>query len=223
MWYYQSNRLWEGYEMDDAIVTQEEKVSPEEKLKVKEVFRQLLPDITVDADLKPSEFIKKYWSNYQHSFTSNQNINGKVFEDLIAATLVREKIMPFYMQAKVAFISYVNYDFIIYTQNIGPIALSVKTSLRERWKQADLEAVALKYIHRKSDAFVITLDTDAVRRRRVDSSQSLGIDAFVLADTQEYDELLTSIKEHELGLSPTVEVVTSNTIITQENYIEFFG
>lgn len=209
--------------MDDKNIVTEENTSPEEKLKAKQVFKQVLPDITVDPDLKPSEFIQKYWKVYQEKFKSNQNINGKVFEDLIAATLVREKIMPFYMQAKVAFIPYVNYDFIIYTQDIGPISLSIKTSLRERWKQADLEAVALKYIHRKSDAFVITLDTDAVRRRRVDESQTLGIDKFVLADTDEYDEMIKLIRSHQLGLSPTVEVVTSTVVITSENYIEFFG
>lgn len=209
--------------MDNLTITQEEQVSPEEKLKAKQVFKQVVPDITVDAELKPSEFIKKYWEKYQQSFTSNQNINGKVFEELIAVTLVREKIMPFYMQAKVAFIPYVNYDFIIYSNDIGPISLSIKTSLRERWKQADLEAVALKYIHRKSKAYVVTLDTDAVRRRRIDSSQSLGIDEFILADTSEYDDMLKAIKDHQLDLSPTVEVVSSNIIITPSNYPEFFG
>lgn len=208
--------------MDDSLIPQDDNTSPEEKLKAKQVFKKILPDITTDSNLSQHEFIKKYWREYKDKFESNQNINGKVFEDLIAATLIRENIMPFYIQARVAFISYVNYDFIIYTKDIGPISLSIKTSLRERWKQADLEAVALKYIHRKSNAFVVTLDVDAVKRRRIDSSQSLGIDAFVLADSEEYDEMLKNIKSHELGLSPTVSVVTSNTIITKENYIEFF-
>src|SRR5579885_1816629 len=160
---------------DNNLIPEEKQVSTEEKLKAKQVVRQFLPDIHIDKDLKPSEFIKKYWDVYQKNYPSTQNIDGKVFEDLIAITLVREKIMPYYMQAKVAFIPYVNYDFIIYTLDIGPVSLSIKTSLRERWKQADLEAVALKYIHRKSKAYVITLDAEAVRRRRVDESQALGI------------------------------------------------
>ncbi|RJQ25456.1 hypothetical protein C4577_05540 [Candidatus Parcubacteria bacterium] len=208
--------------MED-VTNLKEQITPEEKLKAKHVFKQVLPDITKDRSLPSSKFIKKYWNQYQKKFTSNQNINGKVFENLIATTLIREKIMPFYMQAKVAFIPYVSYDFIIYTCDIGPISLSIKTSLRERWKQADLEAVALKYIHRKSKSFVVTLDTNAVRRRRVDPSQALGIDDYVLADMEEFDEMLKSIKSHQLGLSPKVEVVSSSIIITPKNYIEFFG
>lgn len=209
--------------MDNIINNSEGETTQEEKLKAKQVFKQLLPNIKADPNFKPHEFILKYWNEYGKKFKSNQNINGKIFENLIAATLVRSGVLPFYVQAKVAFVSYVNYDFIINTMDIGPIALSVKTSLRERWKQADLEAVALKYVHRKANAYVITLDADAVKTRRIDSSQMLGIDAFILADTQEYDQILESIKSHELGLSPTVKVVTSNTIITSENYIEFFG
>ncbi|MEK7571431.1 MAG: hypothetical protein AAB553_04085 [Patescibacteria group bacterium] len=203
--------------MTDIIVPTDE-LTPEEKQTAKQVIKKLLPDIRSDSKLKPHEFIKKYWKNYQSNFQSNQNINGKVLEELIAITLIRKNILPFYMQAQVAFISYINYDFIIYSNDIGPISISSKTSLRERWKQADLEAVALKYIHRKSKSFVVTLDTEAVRRRRIDPSASMGIDEFILADTEEYDKMLETIKQHDLSLSPTVEVVTSNFVITAENY-----
>jgi hypothetical protein len=204
--------------MDDTTLTTS--ISPEEKQTAKEIIRELIPDIKADSTLTASSFIKKYWHHYQTKHSSNQNINGKVFEELIAITLIRNNILPFYMQAQVAFISYVNYDIIIYADDIGPISLSAKTSLRERWKQADLEAVALKYIHRKSESYVITLDTEAVRRRRVDPSAAMGIDAFVLADTEEYDKLTASLKDHPLRLSPTVQVVSSSVIITSENCIQ---
>lgn len=183
----------------------------------KTIISRIIPNIYIDKELSPSNFLMKYWEVYKKLYNSNQNINGKVFEELIAICLIREKILPFYMQAKVAFIPYVNYDFIIYSDNIGPISLSAKTSLRERWKQADLEAVALKYIHRKSKTFVLTLDTDAVRRRRVDDSQILGIDKFVLCNTEEFNSTLADIKKNKICLSPKVEVVSSNTIITSEN------
>ncbi len=189
----------------------------------KEVVKELIPDIKIDPNFKPSEFIKKYWAKYQDNFPSNQNINGKVFEELIAITLIRAGIMPFYMQAKVAFIPYVNYDLIIYANDIGPISLSIKTSLRERWKQADLEAVALKYIHRKSKSFVITLDTDAVRRRRIDPSEAMGINGFILAGTDELDKMLDEIRGYQIELSPTVEVVSSSVVITSENYSQRYS
>jgi len=35
--------------------------------------------------------------------------------------------------------------------------LTIKTSLRERYKQADLEGLALKQVYRKSKTYLITL------------------------------------------------------------------
>lgn len=183
---------------------------------VRQVVKSLVGNIHQEPTLLASEYLNKYWDKYLNQFESNQNINGKVFEELIAICLIRADVMPFYMQAKVAFIPNVNYDFIIYTNDIGPISLSAKTSLRERWKQADLEAIALKYIHRKSESFVLTMEANEVRRRRVDTSQLMGIDSFVLANTSELDDLIANIKKHDIGLSPKVEVVSSNTVITSD-------
>jgi hypothetical protein len=197
-------------------------LTTDERLSCRQVVRELVPHFLADSGLVASKFIGKYWEIYCQNFKSNQSINGKVFEDLVAISLVRAEILPFYMQAKVAFIPYVNYDFIIYSADVGPLSLSVKTSLRERWKQADLEAVALKYIHRKSKSFVITMDTDAVRRRRIDPSQALGIDGFILANTPEYDLLIEELRTHQLGLSPTVEVVSSNFVVTPDNCADYF-
>lgn len=194
-----------------------------EQQKAKIVICEIMKDFDEDRSLKPSEFIHNYWNLYKEKFESNQSINGKVFEELIAICLIREGIIPFYMQAQVAFIPYVNYDFIIYTNEIGPISLSAKTSLRERWKQADLEAVAMKYIHRKSKSFVLTLDTDAVRRRRVDRSQLLGIDDFVLADSEEFDNLISQIRTYTHCLSPSVEVVSSKTVITSQDAFDRYS
>lgn len=201
----------------------DEEISPQEVQTAIQIAKELVVDIKANPSLKPHQFIKKYWDIYKSNYQSNQNLNGKVFEELIARALIREDILPFYIQAKVAFIAYINYDFIIYTNDLGPVSLSAKTSLRERWKQADLEAVALKYIHRKSRSFVVTLDTEAVRRRRVDESQAMGIDSFVLADTEEFDETLEEIKKLQLALSPQVEVVSSSIIITADNYKERFS
>jgi len=185
------------------------------------IVQKMISDLSSDITTKPSGFIKKYWQKYRTDYPSNQNINGKVFEELISIVLIKEQIYPFYMQAKVAFIPNINYDFIIYTKERGPIALSAKTSLRERWKQADLEALALKNIHRKSQTHVVTLDNQAVKSRRIDDDQTLGIDSFILANTTEIDDLIMQLRTHTIIKSPTVQVVTSNTVITEVNFEKY--
>ena len=54
----------------------------------------------------------------------------------------------------------INYDILLYSKVSGPICLSAKTSFRERYKQADLEAMALKNVHRISKSYLLTLSDE---------------------------------------------------------------
>lgn len=81
------------------------------------------------------------------------------------------------MNAKVAFVPNVIYDLMFYTSERGPICWSVKTSLRERYKQADLEAIALKYVHRKALSYLITLEENEAKsvKAKIKSGALLGL------------------------------------------------
>jgi|CXWL01.1.fsa_nt_gi hypothetical protein len=159
-----------------------------------------------------SEFVSEIWEMYSANHKSDNNINGKVFEEIVAMALVKSDLMPFYMQANVAFIPNVNYDFILY-DDTSLVSLSAKVSLRERWKQADLEAVALRYIHRKSKSFVITMNEREAAARNAKISECMGINSFVVATSKTFDKLIAELKLTKFKLSPTFEVVASKTII----------
>ncbi len=105
----------------------------------------------------PHEYVQKYWDAYQACSNKNASVNGKIFELIIETLLYREGILPYYIQAKAAFVPNVDFDVLLYAES-EPVCLSIKTSLRERYKQADLEAVALKYVHRKAQCFLLTLE-----------------------------------------------------------------
>ena len=123
-----------------------------------ELFENLFPDFMDIKYDKPSEYINKLWSKYESQPERNANLNGKMFEYILASLCIRESILPIYMSAKVAFVPNVIYDLMFYTAEKGPICWSVKTSLRERYKQADLESIALKYVHRKALSYLVTLN-----------------------------------------------------------------
>jgi len=197
-------------------------VNLEEVVNAKNIVKQIVPDIQADSGITPSAFVAKAWTIYKERFDSNSNLNGKVFEAIIAISLVRKNIFPIYLQAKVAFIPGVNYDCIVYTQEIGPVSISAKTSLRERWKQADLEAVALKNIHRKSESYLVTLEPDEVRRRKADPSSVMALDDFILANSEEYDKLVDRLSNFTVIEAPSELAVSSNFVITSENYIDHF-
>ena len=161
------------------------------------------------------DYIKKYWDKYQERGLSNNTLNGNIFEIIIYTLLYREGLIPFYTQAKVAFVPNVEFDTILYTPS-RPISLSLKTSLRERYKQADLEAIALVHVHRRAKSYLLTLDPTeaAICKSKVKSGEIIGLDGIVDCNTSDIDNLITELKsiKEELQVSPKVEVIKGNLI-----------
>ena len=186
--------------------------------KAEQVFDSLFPNFLKVDYKKPSEYVAKYWKEYSKHTDRNNNLNGKVFEYILATLCVRENILPIYMSAKVAFVPNVIYDLMFYTSERGPICWSVKTSLRERYKQADLEAIALKYVHRKALSYLITLEENEAKsvKAKIKSGDVIGLDNVIVATTSEFDELIKELKAFEFSEPPTVKVIESNQIITKE-------
>jgi hypothetical protein len=120
-------------------------------------FDQAIGDFEAISYSKPSEYMINCWTKYKDLNVKDNNTNGKVFEYILATLCIREGLLPLFIEARVAFVPNVNYDIMLYSEEIGPISFSLKTSLRERYKQADLEAIALKYVHRRAHCYLLTL------------------------------------------------------------------
>lgn len=189
------------------------------------IFEDLLPSfMEVDYET-PNEYIMQYWNKYLNvrdnlipNEQTRRGVNGKVFEYILATLLIREKIFPIFMNAKVAFVPNINYDVLLYSSDQGPICISAKTSFRERYKQADLEAIALKYVHRKSKSYLVTLselDANMVNTKQK-NGDVIGLDKAVYALDQNFNQLIDEIRELNLGNAPTILVVESNQIVTED-------
>ena len=179
---------------------------------VKKVFDDLYQDSLTITMGSGSDFIRSMWARYDNQTPS---LNGKVFEGLLAICLYRMGIRPIYLQAKLAFIPNVDFDFILYSREIGPVVLSTKTSLRERYKQADLEGMMLRQVHRKARTYLITMNeveansvNDKIRMGAV-----LGIDSVVTASLSSFDVFLSELQQLDYIEPPSVQVITSNKII----------
>ena len=184
------------------------------------IFEKLFPGKTfldIDYD-SPSDYVTKYWNKYKELGKDSKVINGTIFEIIIYTLFVREGLLPMYLQAKVAFIPNVEYDMIIYNKEVGPISISLKTSLRERRKQADLEAIALKYVHRKSECYLISMDEQEVNAAKEEIKEGclLGLNNVILASSPEFDSFIRDLKKYPLIEAGTVEVITSNKIVTSD-------
>lgn len=182
------------------------------------IFDSLFPNFLEVSYTKPNEYVQKYWDAYALHPERNNNLNGKIFEYILATVCIREGILPIYMSAKVAFVPNVIYDLMFYTSERGPICWSVKTSLRERYKQADLESIALKYVHRKALSYLITLEENEAKsvKAKIKSGDVIGLDNVIVATSEEFNQLIIELKEYEFSEPPIVKVIESNQIITKE-------
>lgn len=174
-------------------------------------FESLFPGKTfLEIDYaNPKEYVKKYWDAFKQQYpNASVNLNGKIFELIIYTLLYREEVKPFYTQAKVAFVPNVEFDTILYNKST-PVSLSLKTSLRERYKQADLEAIALKYVHRKAKSYLLTLSSDEANsvNQKIENGAIIGLDSVVDCNTDDIDLLIATLKQMQFKESEKIDVV----------------
>ena len=181
------------------------------------VFEELFPSfLEVEYDT-PKEYVQKYWDAYNASGKINNNLNGKLFEIIIMTLLYREGIVPFYTQAHVTFVPSIDFDVILYKEDqYGhiPYCLSLKTSLRERWKQADLEGEALTKVHRRAKCYLLCLHEGETKRinQKIVSGEAVGIDEVVYCLTDRFDSFIDELKSATYRRSIQVDVVTGKVI-----------
>lgn len=178
-----------------------------------QIFDSLFPGKTfMSIKYKtPQEYVQKYWKALEEA--DQPSYHGNVFEYIIYTLLYREGIRPFYTQAKVAFVPNVNYDALLYNQSV-PVSLSLKTSLRERYKQADLEAVALRYIYRRAKSYLLTMDTREanVQKAKILSGDIMGLDEIVDCNTDDINRLIANLKVMQFTTSIKIDTVEGTLI-----------
>jgi hypothetical protein len=143
------------------------------------------------------------------SASSIGSMGGNWLEYAVLVALKERKLTPAYWQAEFKAVPNAFNDVLVWSKEHGPIVMSCKTSLRERYKQADLEAVALRKTYPQAKYFLITLDADKTHvkrvRRKIKEGEILALQA--VYDETNLDELfellgkLTLVEADEGALS----------------------
>ncbi len=164
----------------------------------------------------PHQFVKSVYDKYRKNYESNSNINGKIFEYLICETLMQQEITSFYYQAKFELMPNVDFDILLYHPQ-KPVALTMKVSLRERYKQADLEGWALKQVYRRANSYLITLSEKEKRRlkEKIDNSEVEGLTDVVLASSAEYDDLLDKLAKKEFYAADLINPLPQGKLLSR--------
>jgi hypothetical protein len=176
-----------------------------------QVFENIFQDIFEISYTSCSTFITSMYRKYEEMRDSKPNrnedadrsVNGKVFELLIAVLLIREKIIPFHYQSEITLAPHIKFDIVLYNTGKGLITLSLKTSFRERWKQAELEASMVKQAHKKSLNYLIVYKND-----RKTEEELYGLTAVIETKTKEFDELFSKLKGLDFVENPEIKVIS---------------
>jgi len=179
------------------------------------LFDKICPDFTIYKKMNPSDCALTLWKKY-HKATNNKNngsLNGCMFELIISAILINKELLPFYKCADVLFVKGTTHDFLLYTEECSPIVLSAKTSLRERWKQADLEAFALHNVYRTSEYYLLTFEKEESETRLKNKDQWMGLSDLIYCFDSKFDTLIEQLRKNKYIEAEPVQVVTSNIIV----------
>jgi hypothetical protein len=191
-------------------------------------LRAVLSIVKPTVAVSASEFMRAAWAHYERyreelatregkRVQDYGSLNGSVFQALVEQALLAHNIQPIYCQAQMAFIAVAVYDIIVYTEERGPVNLSLKTTIRERWKQADLEGAALKNVHKRAKVYVVNNSPDETAVRSAEIHNCIGIDAFVVCTTPEFDRLVEQLREWKPTVAPTAPLVRHATAVLEGN------
>lgn len=180
--------------------------------------RAVLSAVDPRATTPASAFMREAWSAYESYVSelaqkegkkpdSYKSLNGGVFQALVEAVLVARGVKPFYSQVRMNFIAVAIYDIIVYTRDRGPVNLSLKTTIRERWKQADLEGAALKNVYKRSRVYVVNNSPNETRVRRDDLQNCISIDDFVVCSDGAFDTLIEDLRKWGPITAPNAPLV----------------
>jgi hypothetical protein len=158
---------------------------------------------------QPSKYVEFIWSKAEKDDRLTRDVRGKFFELVIASCLIKNEILPFFWQAQLEFVPLANFDLVVYTEERGPVVLSLKTSIRERYKQAEFEAQAMKDVHRRAKNFLVTMEKDEAvsLQAKIDSGVLSGIDGVVVANEKSFDELIELLKSLSIVDTPVFSAV----------------
>jgi len=132
------------------------------------------------------------------------SMGGRWLEWGVLVALKENRLVPAYWQAEFVQVPKNYNDVLLWSKEYGPVILSCKTSLRERYKQADLEAVALRQHYPNARFFLVTLDEDkrhvASVRRKIVEKELLALHA--VYDETNMEELFATLRKMTLTEVP---------------------
>lgn len=150
----------------------------------------------------PSQFFNTFWKKYEKFKINykkiegkeiNNSYNGQALEIILAYLFTREKIQIEKMDEILNDVKYVKPDFLLKCSNNKKFFISAKVSIRERWKQADWEAIKYKEHYPSAKCILIMNDNQEYKGLK-SKIEDLYLDDIILASSSDLNNFIKTIK-----------------------------
>lgn len=142
------------------------------------------------------------------------SMGGRWLEFAVLIALKESKLTPAYWQAEFKEIPNAFNDVLVWSKESGPIVLSCKTSLRERYKQADAEALPVRKLYPNAKLYLVCLEDDQNHlkrvRKKIKDGELMALQAIYAADNA--DELFAFLKTQTL-IEPPENALRSSKVV----------
>src|SRR5258706_7813094 len=132
------------------------------------------------------------------------SMGGRWLEFALLVALKENKLTPAYWQAEFKEVPNAFNDVLLWSKESGPIVLSCKTTLRERYKQADAEALPAGKCYPNAKLYLVCLEDDANHlarvRKKIKDGELMALQFIYAADNA--DELFAFLKTQTLVAPP---------------------
>ena len=157
------------------------------------------------APMRPPELVTEMWDTFNRGpFKNHNKMRGDMFELVVMEALARYGCKLFYRNVRLPGAPLVDYDFVFWFRERPPVALQVKTSLRERWMQAAYAGMLLKQGNQRAEMVLVTMNG---KKKSVETAVAQGriqgLDKYVRATNETFTDLVLMLASQEADEPPS--------------------
>lgn len=139
----------------------------------------------------PSYPYSRFMSAFWEEASSQGQSSGALFELMVACCLYDARVGTFYRHATLQDSPKVESDLLVWTREGMPWCIQMTSTLRERYKLADLQAFRVKASYHNAAFFLLTMDQFDTSKRSKKDFESL--DELVYCGSAAFDSLIEKL------------------------------
>ena len=137
-------------------------------------LKQIIANTPFTKWLSNGEWVSKSWNEAEQigivpegGGNKNKQLRGQILEQVFLAAIINDGLLPVHLRFRIRCVYTTRFDFVWWRDQKHPWTLNVKTSLRERFKQAICDSILMKRLYPDQMSYVFTLNREeAIARQR---------------------------------------------------------